>query len=294
MDDEDRVHGHQAAPRPHLAREEIRGSNRILVGAQKRLPRRRSLRHRWEAVRLENPRNRRPADAMPHVFQRALDSGVAPGRVVFRHPHRQPPDLGKHAMPGRLSFVGPLLRNELSMPAQQGIRCDDPRNLAERPAAQPERPNGEASSVVICQTQAPAHRVVRAGRDSLQSGTPVPPAPDDPTSRSGPRATSEEPTCRSRRNLYHRQNIARLRPVDRVMGHFGLIRGCLERSPPSGSQICSGLLLVSVRSDHVLVFNDLAHLRWARTMLCLTGRPDPGGKECICCRRRAPLSCSLW
>jgi hypothetical protein len=69
-------------------------------------------------------------DAMPHVLQRAWDSGVAAGRVVFRHPHRQLPDLAKHATPGGLSHIGPRLCYELSVPAQESIRCHDRRHVA--------------------------------------------------------------------------------------------------------------------------------------------------------------------
>src|SRR5207248_11707247 len=49
-----------------------------------------------------------------------------------------------------------------------------------------------------------AHPAALAGRDSLQSGTRVPQAPDDPTSRSRLRTTSGEPTCRSRRESISR------------------------------------------------------------------------------------------
>jgi len=84
---------------------------------QKRLPRCRPFWHRWNAVRLQDPRDRRPADSMADVPQRADDSGVAPRRILRGHAHYQTPDLGQHARTtaSRLR-VRPLAGNQLSMP----------------------------------------------------------------------------------------------------------------------------------------------------------------------------------
>src|SRR5258708_21477641 len=48
---------------------------------------------------------------------------------------------------------------------------------------------------------------------------PVLPAPDDPTTRSAPRATSGEPTCRSQAPVYPASEMV-VAGVDRVVGHY--------------------------------------------------------------------------
>jgi len=78
----------------------------------------------------QDARNRRAANAMPHVLQRTLNPRVAPGRVVLGHPHDQMPDLGQHTPRLGSSRVGPFTSDELSVPPQQGIRRHDRRNLA--------------------------------------------------------------------------------------------------------------------------------------------------------------------
>jgi hypothetical protein len=63
------------------------------VRQQECAPRRRPLRHWRNPVRLERSGNRRTADAMAEVLQSALDSGVSPVRVLFRHPDDHASDL---------------------------------------------------------------------------------------------------------------------------------------------------------------------------------------------------------
>ncbi len=67
---------------------------------QKRLPRRRPLTTWWDALLLENRRNGRPRHAMTEILQRALDAGIAPARIVSRHPHDEAPNLREHAGAG--------------------------------------------------------------------------------------------------------------------------------------------------------------------------------------------------
>ena len=68
IDDEERVVGHQALCRPHLHRKEIRTGDRALVRLQKRLPGGGALGDRREAVRFQDPSNRRAAHAVPDDF----------------------------------------------------------------------------------------------------------------------------------------------------------------------------------------------------------------------------------
>jgi hypothetical protein len=74
-------------------------------------------------VRLQCSRNRRTADAMPEILQGPSDSRVSASRILFGHPHDQPPDLHEHARPTRSSCrVRPFTRDEPPMPAQNGPR----------------------------------------------------------------------------------------------------------------------------------------------------------------------------
>src|SRR4029450_880965 len=93
IDDEHRVVGDQASPRPDRRREEIGTSNGAPVRLKKRLPRGRALWYWRQPRRLQDPPNRRAAHAMTHVLERALDSRVTPGRILGRHPHDELADL---------------------------------------------------------------------------------------------------------------------------------------------------------------------------------------------------------
>ena len=81
-------------------------------------------RRRWDAVALEDPPDRRGADAVAELEQLALDPLVSPARVLRRHPYDQ---RGEHVVdrwaPGSVR-VGPLLANEAAMPAQDRVRGD--------------------------------------------------------------------------------------------------------------------------------------------------------------------------
>ena len=104
---------------------------------------------RRQAVGLENPGDRRAADAMPEVLQGALDPRVPPGRIVFGHPHDQASDLrAPPAMACSRLPIGPLARNELVPPQERIGRDDrgDPRN------AHSVRPRGEPAPLTVGQS----------------------------------------------------------------------------------------------------------------------------------------------
>jgi hypothetical protein len=89
VDDEHRVVRDQSAPRPDFRRKEIGAGNTAPVRFQKRLPRRRALRDRRQARRLQDPPNGRAPHAMANVRERTLDPRVAPRRILRRHPHHE-------------------------------------------------------------------------------------------------------------------------------------------------------------------------------------------------------------
>jgi hypothetical protein len=157
VDDEDGVIPHQAAARPDFRGEEIGSGDRAPMRAQERLPRRGPVRHGRKAVRFQDPGNRRSADAVPEVCQRALNPRIAPRRVLRHHAHDQPADLPEHASTARRRLrVCPLPRDQVPVPTQQRIGGDDRGDLAQPPTPQPVRPNGEPPPVVIGQVQAPS------------------------------------------------------------------------------------------------------------------------------------------
>ena len=99
---------------------------------------------------LENRSDRRPCHAMPQILQRALDAGVAPARILGRHPHGQAANLQEHAGPSRpMLRVCPFPRDELPMPSQNRVRRDDCGDLAQDAPSQPMPQDGEPPPVVI-------------------------------------------------------------------------------------------------------------------------------------------------
>src|SRR5439155_9792830 len=114
-----------------------------------RLPRGRPLWDGWQAVGLEDPRDRRATDPMAHVHQRALDPCVAPGGILFRHPDDQPFDFRENAATSRTRRVRPFPRDELPMPAQNGVGRDDRRDRTEAPMASPMPVDGQPTTFFI-------------------------------------------------------------------------------------------------------------------------------------------------
>jgi hypothetical protein len=84
---------------------------------------------------FENPSDRRSTHAMPNILEGALDSGVAPRRILLRHPDDEPADLRQDAATSRTCSVRPFPRDELPMPAQNRLRRDDRGNLTQATAA---------------------------------------------------------------------------------------------------------------------------------------------------------------
>ena len=85
-----------------------------------------------QAVRLQDPGNRRATKAMPDVLQRPLDPRVTPRRVLLRHPDDELADLREDAATSRTRGVCPFPCDEQPMPAQNRVGRDDRRNLTRR------------------------------------------------------------------------------------------------------------------------------------------------------------------
>ncbi len=128
---------------PALGREEVTGGDRSGVRAQKLPPRRplRALGCRIDRVPLEKFLDRVRRNDMAEVLERALDSVVAPGQVLARHPDDELCDA---------------LHDELPVPAQDRLWRDDRRELVEAPPAESGTAHRKSRSLVVGQPEFPA------------------------------------------------------------------------------------------------------------------------------------------
>ena len=130
------------------------------------------FRSRVDAIPLQDVGNRGPANPMAYILQRALDSCVAPARIVPRHSDRQlRDDLHGPTSSRRSSLVGPLLGNKLSMPTEDRVRCDDRCDLRQCPPSDGLAPHRESTALVVRQPELACYRVVDSEHGSLLGGT---------------------------------------------------------------------------------------------------------------------------
>ena len=80
---------HESAPRPHFGREEIRAGNRAPMGPQKRLPGSRPRRHRGNALRFQNPGNRRSPHSVANVLEGPRECACSPRLGFLRQSARR-------------------------------------------------------------------------------------------------------------------------------------------------------------------------------------------------------------
>jgi hypothetical protein len=79
----------------------------------------------WDAVALQDPPDRRGADAVAELEQLALDPDVSPARVLPGHPYHHGGEYGVDRWPSGPVGVGPSSADEASMPAQDRARGDE-------------------------------------------------------------------------------------------------------------------------------------------------------------------------
>ena len=102
-------------------------------------------RRRWDAVALQDPPDRRGADAVAELEQLALDPHVSPARVLPRHPHHQGGEDVVDRWPSGPVRVGPSSADEAAMPAQDRVRGD--QAMATQCSGQPPDEGGEHGPV---------------------------------------------------------------------------------------------------------------------------------------------------
>ena len=146
---------------------------------QKCLPRGRSLGHRGDAVRLQDPRNRGSPDTMPDVLQCPAHARVAPGGILLGHPHDQAPNLHEDARTTAAPLrVRPLAGDELPMPAENRVGRDDRGDVTKAPTPQAVAVPGQSPAFLVAQAKpavdvrpqdAVLFNVEHGGRSELQT-----------------------------------------------------------------------------------------------------------------------------
>ena len=122
--------------------------------AEKRAPGHRPLTAGWNAFRFQDARNRGSRHAMANVLQRSLNTGVAPVRILRRHPNHEAPNLSEHPRPPWSSpCVGPFPRNQFAMPSKNRVRRDERRHLSQNAASKSLPEHREPPSLGIVQPQ---------------------------------------------------------------------------------------------------------------------------------------------
>src|SRR5436309_9243127 len=86
---------------------------------------------------------------MADILQRTLDPCVAPRGILFGHPDNEMPDLLEHAPTTRPANVRPLPRDQLSVPPENRVGCDDCRDLTEPATAHPVSMHGQPTALFI-------------------------------------------------------------------------------------------------------------------------------------------------
>src|SRR4051794_28082110 len=173
--------------------EEVDGQHAGGLGAQELQPTRIGVSRwrRWDPVALQDPTDRRGADAVTEFEQLALDPAVPPARVLPRHTLYQRGEDVVDRWPSGPVRVGPSPAYEVAVPAQDGARGDQavaPQVLGQPPGEGGEdRPVGpvEAWSRVGARPRSlPAPPNDLPSRRADLTATRAPPAPDT-TQRSG-------------------------------------------------------------------------------------------------------------
>jgi hypothetical protein len=94
------------------------------------------------------------AISWPSLFSPPLMRVYPPGRVFVRHPDDERGDVGLGTRPTGASLVRPIVfcGDELPVPPQDGVGCDDAGDVREPAPAERLAFHGEAASLVVGET----------------------------------------------------------------------------------------------------------------------------------------------
>ena len=152
-------------PRDPFDREEVRRGDRSPMRLQEGLPPHRPTTGRIDSILCQDALDRGSADGVPEIGEGSLDSGVAPSRIVARHSDDQflnlTGDPRSTWTASRASVV--LLGDELPVPAEQSVRGDDRRDLAEASPSEWLRLSREAAALRIREAESPSSQLLMEG-----------------------------------------------------------------------------------------------------------------------------------
>jgi hypothetical protein len=167
---------------------------------------------------------------MTQIPKRSLNPRIAPPRVLRRHAENELANLAMHARSaGPPSPPGPLLRDQLTMPAQDRVRCRQSRDVPQGSSADLVSEHSQPPTLIVGQSDAMAAQL------RLENPILFAEEVDDTT------LLSLDPTKERHEQKVeweHASESIRIE-VDGVSGHYGLdIAGT---RPPFGGQSISDL-----------------------------------------------------
>ena len=150
MDHEQDVVRHEPACGPNIDGKEVGSRNHTGVRLEEGAPRSRTLRARGNSAVLQRLAYRGLRDVVPELLHLALDAAVAPAGIVLGHADDQFADRLHEPWPAdAVSLVGVLRRDQLSVPAQDGVGSDDRGNLGEQVASECVALGGESAPLIL-------------------------------------------------------------------------------------------------------------------------------------------------
>ena len=133
--------------------EEVRGGDGTPMGGEEGLPRHgeAALRSWDDAEAIEDTFDSVAADRDTQIGQGPLDPGVAPGWVFVGHGGDEAGDIGLGVWPAWPAIGRPVVfpGDEVAIPAEQGVRGDDPGDLFQATSSQSLSLEGESTSLVV-------------------------------------------------------------------------------------------------------------------------------------------------
>ena len=126
------------------------------VGLEELAPRRlfATLRGGFNSVLFQDVSDRRSTDSVAEVVQRTFNPRVAPSVVLSPHPDDELGDDLHHSRSAiGATFVRPLIGNELPMPAKYRVGRYERSDVGERPPTEGIAEHGEASTLIVGQSQ---------------------------------------------------------------------------------------------------------------------------------------------
>jgi hypothetical protein len=131
----------QASSGPDLHAEEVCGYDQFPVSRQKLLPSRLSapLWRRLDPVPMQNISDCAASQLVSKIGYGTLDAAITPGTVFLRQANNQSLYFFSGAGASWSALLMPvvLLRDQFTVPSQQGIGCDQGRDFHQKLAPQP-------------------------------------------------------------------------------------------------------------------------------------------------------------